>query len=347
MNRLHRHTRIKTRRRALDDGANNLVEVRGEGREADGPVQVFATVEGLDLPRWLRTNRKQVARWLSTCGGALFRNFEVPPKERLLDLIDAVGARPMTYNFRSTPRHSVARDVYTATDYPANAPIPLHNEMSYTDQWPLRLAFLCQRPADSGGASHLADSRSVYRLIDADVRDYLARFGVTYVRNFHDGLDLPWSEVFGTDDRAAVEEYCRAHRIEYAWLEHQRLQTRQTRPASMRHPMTGEWVWFNQAHLFHSSALGTAAERSLIESLGEEALPRNVLLGNGEPIDRDALEHVRDVYRANRQEHDWQAGDVLMLDNVLLAHGRGVYSGDRQLYAVMADASCDSVSTQP
>ena len=35
-----------------------------------------------------------------------------------------------------------------------------------------------------------------------------------YVRNYGNGLDLPWQKVFQTDDRARVDEYCARASIE-------------------------------------------------------------------------------------------------------------------------------------
>ena len=52
---------------------------------------------------------------------------------------------------------------------------------------------------------------------------------------------------------------------------HGSLWTSQVRPAAVPHPVTGETVWFNQADLWHWSALG-ARGASLLKLMGPERL---------------------------------------------------------------------------
>ncbi|MFX5351211.1 hypothetical protein ABTD19_17435, partial [Acinetobacter baumannii] len=93
------------------------------------------------------------------------------------------------------------------------------------------------------------------------------------------GLDLPWEEVFQTSDRAAVEDFCRSQDIAWEWFDDGTLRTRQVCQSEMRHPVTGEAVWFNQAHLFHVSGLEPAVREALLEAVDPEDLPRNVVYG--------------------------------------------------------------------
>jgi hypothetical protein len=104
-----------------------------------------------------------------------------------------------------------------------------------------------------------------------------------------------------------------------------------------QHPVTGEWVWFNQAHLFHISNLAAPVRETLISIVGEEGVPRNVFYGDGSPIELDALEHVRAVLQRCQVSFPWQAGDVLMLDNMLVAHGRSTFQGARKVVVAMAE----------
>ena len=76
-----------------------------------------------------------------------------------------------------------------------------------------------------------------------------------YVRNYGK-LGLSWEEAFQATNKDEVENYCAPHSIEWKWQHGGGLQTRQTLPATRNRPITGETVWFNQAHLFHVSNLG-------------------------------------------------------------------------------------------
>lgn len=273
---------------------------------------------------------------LRTCGGVLFRGFRVASPLDFRKFAASFGPPLASYEFGSTPRSKVFPGVYSSTEYPAHQHIPLHNEQSYTRAWPSRIWFHCMKPSETGGETPIADSRLVYQRLPAAVRETLATRELLYVRNYSGALDLPWQRVFNTEDRADVERYCASQGIEWEWKADGELRTRQRCQAVLQHPDTGEWVWFNQAHLFHVSALEPSTRASLLAAVGEQNLPRNVYFGDGSPISDDVLDAVRRVYRDTAVSFPWQAGDVLMLDNRLVAHGRHPFTGDRKVIVAMA-----------
>jgi len=61
---------------------------------------------------------------------------------------------------------------------------------------------------------------------------------------------------------------------------------------------------------------------SLTKELGEENLPRNTFYGDGQPIEIEVLNHIREVYNQEKIKFQWQKGDIMMLDNILTAHAR-------------------------
>src|SRR6202007_875244 len=108
--------------------------------------------------------------------------------------------------------------VYSATEYPAELPIPLHNENSYQRDWPTRILFFCMYPADGGGGeTPLARTANVTRRIDPALLARFRKRGVKYIRNYRPGLDLSWQTVFQSESKSEVEEYCRTHDIECNW----------------------------------------------------------------------------------------------------------------------------------
>jgi hypothetical protein len=177
----------------------------------------------------------------------------------------------------------------------------------------------------------------VYQAIAADIREEFARKGVMYVRNYGEGLDLTWQDVFQTKEKTAVEHFCEQHDIAFTWNGGDRLTTRQTCQAVSTHPVTGDNVWFNQAHLFHVSSLAPEVRESLLSTCSEEQLPRNAFYGDGSRIDDAVLDEIRVCYRRETIEFDWQNGDVLIVDNMLTAHGRNPYSGFRKIVVAMAE----------
>lgn len=281
---------------------------------------------------------------LATAGAILFRGFDVGDAATAIDTFRdfaaSFGHPLLNYEFGSTPRSSVSGGIYTSTEYPAHSSIPLHGEQAYTREWPLKIWFFCAQAAARGGETPIADARLVLRRMPAHLRARFAK-GLIYVRNYSDELDLPWQRVFNTESKAAVENYCAMHDIAWEWLADDGLRTRQHCQSIARHPRTGESVWFNQAHLFHVSALDADVREMLIDIYGEENLPRNTYYGDGSVIPDADLDVVRAVLDDCKIIFPWQTGDVLMLDNMLTMHAREPFSGPRKVVVAMAESHRD------
>lgn len=316
-------------------GGLSVYPLRAEGAI---PLVVQPSTEEKTWQAWLPTLQELAQTHLPEVGALLLRGFDVHGEQPFQQLARAFGHELLSYEFGSTPRQAVEQGVYTSTEYPAHQVIPLHNEQSYTLAWPLKIWFHCMQPSAEGGETPIADSRLVYQKLDPALRERFAERRLMYVRNYGNGLDLPWEQAFNTTDRGEVERFCRANRIDFGWKDDGELRTRQVCQAVARHPRTGEMVWFNQAHLFHVSNLAPAVREGLLAVVEDPLdLPRNVYYGDGSPLEDDALAHIRAVLDDCAVSFPWQQGDVLMLDNMLVAHGRASFKGPRKVIVAMAE----------
>jgi alpha-ketoglutarate-dependent taurine dioxygenase len=301
------------------------------------PLVLTPTVNDLNLTAWAANNLEFVETLLQRHGALLFRGFGVDTVSQFEQFTRAISGDLITYSERSSPRTNVTAGVYTSTDHPADQHILLHNEQSYTLQWPMKIWFYCVEPAARGGRTPVADSREVLKRLNAELLERFARKGVMYVRNYGDGFGLPWQQVFQTNLRSEVEQYCRQAKIECEWKQENRLRTRQVRPAVRTHPKTGEAVWFNHAVFFHISSLQDSTRESMLAVISEVDLPFDTLYGDGSPIESAVLDEIRAAYRQETTAFSWQRQDILMLDNMLVAHGREPFAGPRQVVVAMAE----------
>jgi alpha-ketoglutarate-dependent taurine dioxygenase len=329
----------RVKRQALSLRGESLVAVSIADEARPLPLIVEARVPGLRLSEWATAQREQLTEYLRRHGAVLFRGFSVGGAGEFEEAVKATSgaAELVEYSYRSSPRTQVSGRIYTSTDYPPEHTIPLHNEMAYSRQWPMKVYFYCAEAAREGGETPLADSRRVYARISAPVRARFEEKGVLYVRNYSNELDLSWQNVFQTESKSEVEDYCRHEGIEVEWKADGRLRTSQLCQSVARHPHTGEMVWFNQAHLFHLSTLEATVRDMLLSEFAEQDLPRNSYYGDGTPIETSALDEIHEAYRQESVIFPWHKGDLLMLDNMLVAHGRRPYAGARRILVGMAE----------
>lgn len=277
-----------------------------------------------------------LAQVLTAEKALVFRGFGVRP-ETLDPVMDLLLPRRLAYVHGNSPRTKVGRNVYTSTEYPARYTISMHNELSYAARWPARLLFFCQIAAESGGATPVVDAELWLDSLDAQLRADFAG-GLRYQQNLHDGMGLgkSWRETFETDSRDEVEQFLAGAGANWEWTA-DGLRVTQLRPATLRHPVTGAEVWFNQADQWHPAGLDDDIARVMTQVMGPDELPQSVTFADGSPIPDEYVTQIRDRGLEAAVDVDWRVGDLLLIDNVLTAHGRRPYTGDRRVLVAMSD----------
>jgi alpha-ketoglutarate-dependent taurine dioxygenase len=195
--------------------------------------------------------------------------------------------------------------------------------MSYTYRWPAHLFFICVEAPTQGGETPIADSRALLQRIPNETVKEFSRKQIKYLRRLHgfQGDGYSWQEAFESDDRRVVEEYCEQGNVSCEWLTDGTLLLTETRPATITHYLTGEEVWFNQADSFHSA--------------GNPNSRLDAWFGDGSEISEGSVVQIREAMKSLTVLIKWQLGDVLVLDNVLTAHGRRPFSGPRKILLAM------------
>lgn len=306
-----------------------LVAAQPAGTPAAQPLIVTPAVHGVNIAEWVTDNRAWFSEQLCQYAGIVLDGFGASVDDFEQFMI-AVSGELLSDPGR--PHLSGPRDqVYQSTDYPAEREIFLHNETWWQYRWAKKIFFNCQREPTDGGATTMADCRRVLAALAPEIVDSFAD-GLLHVRNFGPRVGLrPWQEAFGTREHEPVERFLREMAIEWEWRDGDCLHTRYVRPAIAQHPVTGERTWFNHAAHGHMSTNTSADMASAVAELSKYEVPFNTYYADGAPIPPDVMERIRAGYRAATIAFPWKKGNIMVLDNMLAAHGRRPFRGPRRV----------------
>ncbi|SFO04242.1 Taurine dioxygenase, alpha-ketoglutarate-dependent [Pseudonocardia ammonioxydans] len=227
--------------------------------------------------------------------------------------------------------------VYSATPWPSRQLMCAHHELSYVLEIPATLMFACLHAPGSGGTTPLVDTARVVEELPADLVERVERQGWILTRSYGDDIGASWEQAFGTADRSEVDWYCRSNGIATEWLTDGGLRTRQRRYGVLIHPVTGERVWFNQIAFLSEYAMDPEVREFLLEMHGPEGLPFTTRFGDGSPIPQDVIDQINAAHDRHAVCEPWQDGDLLVVDNLRVAHGREPYTGEREIVVAMTD----------
>ena len=290
-----------------------------------------------DAPRWAAEHRDALRAFVAEHGALLVRGLGLRDAALTEAVFRQLGSL-VEEREAFAPRRRYAEGVYSASKWPPNQHMCMHHELSYAVEFPSLMLFACVVAPTGGGETPVADSVNVLNALPADLVERFERVGWLLIRNYNNDIGASVAEAFGADDRRVVESYCRANAIQFEWQPNGGLRTWQRRSAVVRHPLTGQRCWFNQIAFLNEWTMDPEIHEYLVDMYGEDGLPFNTRFGNGDPIGADIVQLVDEVYEAHTAREPWQAGDLMLVDNIRSAHARESFEGPREVLVAMADA---------
>lgn len=313
------------------------------------------------LNDWLDAHLAAVHVALRASGAVLFRGFGVTSPDALREIAERITG-PLGEHYEGpSPRKGVARGVYTASEAPSVVPIPAHAEMSYLERMPRHLYFLCREPSRVGGETTLADGRKVLARLDPELVGPLFEQPLR-IRRRHAGpsrvpnpfAPTPWTSMFATEDRDEALERARALGFDARFEPDGSLTLEHEQPVARRHPETGELAWLNHLLVFHASTPAAILEGALrarrapvrvaaaacarLAAWAGREVASDVRLANGDPIPDATVDHVRRVVARSSVALGWKRGDLVIVDNHRVLHGRLPFRGKREVLVAWSAA---------
>ena len=311
---------------SLESGVFPLV-VAGDG------VEARSMHGGIDaVTAWIAARRDELDTLLSVHGAIVFRGFPITSADdfdAFVRAFDYPGFRHAD-SLSNAARVDRSERVFTADEAPSDVAICLRHEMAQTPVYPSRLFFFCEQPAEEAGETSLCRSDVLWTRIKEELPEFAAAAearGLLYtdVMPAEDAGSgqgrSSWQSTFMVEDRAGAEERLRELGYEWSWGEDGSLRaTTPTLPAVLTLD-GGAQVFFNQL---------IAAFRGRDDPSGA------ITFGDAAPLDADTVLRICDMADEMTFDIPWEKGDVALVDNYLVMHGRRPFRGTRKVLTSLA-----------
>ncbi|XP_035664553.1 dapdiamide synthesis protein DdaC-like isoform X1 [Branchiostoma floridae] len=284
-----------------------------------------ADADKLPLEEWGAMVREIVDRELSKTGVLLFRGLPIRTREDYARLFDGTGLAPRDYVGHAGRREQLDTNVYSSNDDPLEFTIDIHTELSFMPAPPQKVMFCCiKSPGEHGGGeTPVTDMRGVMRDMDPSLVERVRTRQIRYVRNIADKSRSSWNwqSNMHSEDREEVERFLTGKGFSYRWNADDSLSYWFSTDGLSEHPGSGETYWFNQLTEHNGSCFKVHPE-FMNETKHISEFPRHTSYGDGEEFSEEDLAHVREVQWKNSYGFHWRQGDVLVMDNFMVGHGR-------------------------
>lgn len=302
----------------------------------------------------------KIIKQLNQYGILVFRGFECQDADYFSKAIDVcnLGSRCTTSDY-DLPRTVLSNGIYTSSELPAHIPLPLHHEKPRSKNPPNHIYFCCVTPSQEGGGTIFANAEKIWIDMPQNIQEKIIGYGVEYKQFFH-GQSLKylllkkilgnhcarsWSEYFGTEDKAQIEQNLTGKQVKWTWINHGNdLIILNNLPGALKHPITNKMTWFNSsAYLNYYSNLNYGELKTLHSFkywasrylILKDMLPMICHYGNGQAFSSKEITEINLIIQCHTHVFHWQKGDFMIVDNFTYMHGKQPHLGERLLYSCM------------
>ena len=307
--------------------------VTGQQRHADAVFPLVLAADGPVSQQDFRAESTVLMEQLATYGAILFRGCGVTDAQAFDDFVAGFGLSNFPYDesLSNAVRHNRTPRVFTANEAPQDVEIFLHHEMAQTPYFPSHLFFYCEQAAASGGATPLCRSDVLLEKLTLYLPEFVARcraHGARYSLTMPaeadttSGQGRSWRQTLNVDAKEAAETRLAALEYEWQWLPDDAIRTTTPALSLIRRAPSGNEVFFNQL---------IAAFCGWQDQRNEDT--RSVTYGDGSAFDDADVQSALEIAYELVFDLHWESGDVALIDNYQVMHGRRPFSGQRSVLA--------------
>ena len=307
--------------------------VTGQQRHGDSIFPLVLVAEEPLSTQDLHAQSAALMQQLATHGAILFRGCGVTDAQAFDDFVAGFVLPNFPYDesLSNAVRHNRTPRVFTANEAPQDVEIFLHHEMAQTPYFPSHLFFFCEQAAVSGGATPLCRSDVLLEKLTQHLPQFLARcraHGARYSLTMPaeadatSGQGRSWRQTLNVDTKEAAEARLAALEYDWQWLPDDAIRTTTPALSLIRDAPSGSEVFFNQ---LIAAFCGWQDQRN--------EGTRSVTYGDGSAFDDADVQSAVEIAYDLVFDLPWESGDVALIDNYQVMHGRRPFSGQRSVLA--------------
>jgi len=295
------------------------------------------TIDGHDDPDITHLETDEVIDLFKSNGALLFTGFELDvdkfedfTNRFSNDYMDHTGGGSLRKVINADGDKTILSVSYSfnknKSDFEENKqkvfPLALHSDRSYTKSQPPLMWFYCVQPANENGETLLCDGVELYNQLSDKAKSFFKNNKINYIRSYADGEWQLWANTDSMDD---VKQYCKDNNLVLTINDDNSITTQSIKSAVVKPRWTDHDAFVNSILLvlWQEDAVGT--KRSIVR------------MEDGSKIPDDILAEIKNVSERLTREVKWEPGQIVMVDNTRMLHGRRSFEDtNREIYVRMS-----------
>ncbi|CAB3996994.1 Clavaminate synthase [Paramuricea clavata] len=264
----------------------------------------------------------------------LFRGLPNANERDFSEWANNLGYEPFSYVGGVVPRNEIEPNVSEGAQDDSVITFEPHNEMAYSPRFPKIFSISCLKKSQWGGETAICDNRDFHVKLDPafvqKCEDREIRYwNCLHSKDSYKNRYQSWQMRFKTEDKDNVNDFLKSQNYHYSWEENTLFYWKNLSPTKA-HPISGKQLWFNQLSSVHASYYDDIPSYEDLR-LAYKEYPAHTTYGDGEEFAEHEIDNHRRCIWESAVGFDWQNGDILFLDQMIVQHSRLSFQGDRRV----------------
>ena len=262
----------------------------------------------LDNASILELDKEQIISLFKSDGILLFRRFDVDT-DTFKEFTNLLSIDFRNYAGGAFSRRVINGDQTLLSVNDFKSEIKLHGEMYYQQNIPLMLWFFCANPPLADGETTVCDGRQFFHEISSSTKELFNKKKLKFTVSIS---KEEWQKKYQTDNLNTLEKICHKNNTHLTVNDDQSILIEYICPAIIP-SRCGKY------QVFINSLLPTKQLSSKILKFEDNS-----------EIPEEVVFELNEIAEKITTEISWQKGDILMIDNTRILHGRRAFADDQR-----------------